>query len=550
MNSDPKFGFRLGEWQAYPLRNLLVGPPGEVHIEPKVMQVLEQLAANAGEVVERDHLLETLWGGRAMSDEPLTRCIATLRRVLDDSPKEPRFIQTIPKHGLADELSNQLTKVRGVRVAARTSAFAFKGENKDITEIARQLRVAFILTGSVRQADDQLRIAVQLTEASSGFNVWSETWDRQFTDIFEIQDEIARAVTDALRVELLNEIPAAQRTDPQAYALYLKGREAYFERVEPDAGEAGPQLDEALSLLTHALALDPEYAPAWAQVAWTHFQRGQWMREDPSDVFALAEAAAHRAISIDPANASALTALGAVSDLWHRDSVSAAKWYGKALSVAPRSPLLLNYYRLLFDRHEASAGSLNIAIAVYEYDPLNIRTLLNLALTYWTSGMREAAREHLELARQMQPNANRVLVFDASFAYMEGDFEKAARLSESGHQVIYSCAMHRLGAHEEARSLLKKLRESESPYALSLAEVNACIGEHDRAFEWLQRAYEQRLPMLRNIRTNYYLESLRDDPRWDELVSRVGLSDELIAPMRSFVDEVTLFDHPSRMRND
>lgn len=99
MNSDPQIGFRLGDRYAYPLRNLLVGPPGEIHIEPKVMQVLEQLAANAGEVVEREYLLSTLWGGRAMSDEPLTRCVATLRRVLDDSAKEPTFIQTIPKRG-------------------------------------------------------------------------------------------------------------------------------------------------------------------------------------------------------------------------------------------------------------------------------------------------------------------------------------------------------------------------------------------------------------------------------------------------------------------
>ncbi|MBT8097384.1 MAG: winged helix-turn-helix domain-containing protein [Woeseia sp.] len=630
MNSDQQVGFRLGVWRAYPLRNMLVGPPGEIHIEPKVMQVLEQLAANAGEVVERDHLLETLWGGRAMSDEPLTRCVATLRRVLDDSAKEPKFIQTIPKRGyrlvcdvetlarssepassgnesspvgrrglaaigiafllvvvayttwqqfadesphltvdgvvadgvtsnsvavlpfanlgpdpdneylsdgLADELSNQLTQVPGVKVAARTSAFAFKDKNTDITDIARQLRVAYVLTGSVRQSEDRLRISAQLTEAGSGFHLWSETWDRSFTDIFDIQDEIAGAVIAALRVQLLNEVPSTRRTDPNAYDFYLRGQEAYFASLEPDHGETAPQMDQALSLLTHALAIDPQYAPAWAQVAWIHFQRAQWMRSDATQAFALAEAAARRAIDIDPDNTLALSALGAIYDLSHWDSVSAAEWFGKALTDAPDNAVLLNYLRNLLGKHEAYESSLPTAEAAYRNDPLNVQTLLNLALTYRNSGMQAAAREHLALARRMEPQAVRVQVFDALFAYLDGEYERAAVLAEVVNPVIQVCALFKLHGEDEVRDVLREMQNEKSLDALALARISACTGEHERAFELLQEAHDERVHMLRWMRTDYFLADLRDDPRWDELTEKIGVSDDLLVKMRALIGD-------------
>lgn len=632
MNSDPQIGFRLGDWRAYPLRNVLVGPQGEVHIEPKVMQVLEQLAASAGEVVERDRLLDTLWGGRAMSDEPLTRCIATLRRVLNDSPKDPSFIQTIPKRGyrlvcdvealtsateppqsdgsflsrhrssvmmagavlivlvavfsgwrdlsddspnlavdgvvadgsapnsvavlpfanlgpdseseylsdgLADELSNQLTRVEGVRVAARTSSFAFKGQNADITDIARQLRVAYVLTGSVRQADDQLRISAQLTDASSGFHVWSETWDRHFTDVFDIQDEIARAVVGALRVELLNEVPAAPRADPDAYALYLKSREAYFARVEPGLDERRPQLEDALSLVTHSLAVDPDYAPAWSHLAWIHFQRGQWTKGNPGEIFALAEAAAQRALSLDPENAGALSVMGSIYDLSHWDSVAAAEWYSRALAAAPDHVGIQLSAGILFSRHGASEGWLPSADTVLDHDPLNVGRIINFALSHWNRGMHDAAREHLELARRLNPDAARIQIFEALFAYLEGDFDTAARLAEPVQPVIRLCALYSMGKDEESRDVLREMQATGPPDTVSLAEASACTGDTDQAFEWLQHAYEERHPALRWIRTNHFLTSLHGDARWDDIVEKAGVGDEYLPRMRSFFSAAT-----------
>ena len=627
MNSDLQIGFRFGNWRAYPLRNLLIGPGGEVHIEPRVMQVLEQLAASAGEVVERDRLLDTLWGGRAMSDEPLTRCIAALRRVLDDTAKDPRYIQTIPKRGyrfvcevealttatetkdtnhrflsrnrrrftvagvalvaalvvvgswryfaadppdisvqgaiegdtapksvavlafanlgpdagseyladgLADELANRLTKVRGLRVAARTSSFAFKDRNADITDIARQLRVAYVVTGSVRQSQDHLRISAQLTDAKNGFHVWSDTWDRNFTDVFDIQDEIARAVIGALRVELLNEIHAAPRADPEAYALYLKSREAYFAKVEPGVDERLPNLEDARALVTHALAVDPDYAPAWSQLAWIDFQRGQWTKGNPDEIFASAEAAARRALSLDPENASALSVLGSINDLAHWDSLAAAEWYSRALAAAPDHTGIQLSVRTLFTRHGASEGWLPSADAALERDPLNVGRIINLALHYWNAGDHDAARENLEAARRVNADAGRIRVFEALFAYLEGDFDAAARLAADVHPVIRLCAMHSMGRTERARDILREIEASGPPDAMSLAQANACLGDEDAAFGWLQRAYEQRHPLLRSIRTSHLLVELHGDDRWNELVEKAGVSDEHLPGMRSF----------------
>ena len=267
MSNDLHSGYQVGDWQVFPLRNVLAGDDGEVHLEPKVMQLLDRLAADAGEVVSREQLLQDLWGNRAVSDEPLTRCVAALRRVLDDSPKDPQYIQTIPKRGyrlvcpvtslppsesvptsadasryswpralwaviasfavlltlyagnrmleneddgspaslvsgsavdttdiesiavlpfenlspdpaneyladgLAAELLDRLTAVPELKVAARKSAFSFENQDADVTEIARRLRVAHVLVGSVRQSGERLRISVRLVNAASGFHV-------------------------------------------------------------------------------------------------------------------------------------------------------------------------------------------------------------------------------------------------------------------------------------------------------------------------------------------------------------------------------------------
>lgn len=622
MTVDIRNGFRLGGWRAYPLRNLLIGPAGEVRVEPKVMQLLERLAANAGDVVERDELLEKLWGGRAVSDEPLTRCVATLRRVLDDSPKDPEYVQTIPKRGyrlvcpveplesamegsasdapgtptrrrlltgsvavlavfaagyfgyrllqddgadtsevaaetavavtppvhsiavlpfanlspnpdneylsdgLAAELLNQLTAIPELRVAARTSAFAFKGRDADVSEIARQLRVAHVLAGSVRQSGDRLRISAQLIEADSGYHVWSNTWERPFTDVFEIQDEVTASVVESLRVELLGDIPPAQRADPEAYKLFLKSLERYREKAEPDIGEKGPtRQEEALSLVMHAISIDPDYAPAWSLLAEIQANQAlwMWMQEDNEQGYARARASAERALRLDPADEDALRLLATIAINSDWDFTTAALWFRKALDANPGDPATLNAIDVMYAYLGRPAPA--FVRDVDERDPLNVAVMLNRALGYRAKGEFDDAREQLEKVRRIAPDAGRLAVFEAMFALLDGDFEKAARLADGVNPPIHLCALERLGRHDQALAGLEEQKGESRP--VGVADTYACWGDVDNAFDWLQRAYDERLWSVVAVRDSLLLETLHDDPRWERFLRQVGVSDDV-----------------------
>lgn len=639
MKGDIQIGFRLGDWRAYPLRNLLVGSAGEIHIEPKVMQVLEYLANNAGEVVEREQLLEDLWNGRAMSDEPLTRCIATLRRVLDDSAKEPRYIQTIPKRGyrivcavhpleqatgaapmsssggatrrralyatavgfalamaayvayhlvdrattesprvavegalpsqppvrsiavlpfanlspepdnaylsdgLAAELLNLLTEIPDLKVAARTSAFAFKGKDVDAREIARQLHVAYILSGSIRQSGERLRISAQLIEAGDGYHVWSNTWERHFADIFEIQDEIAVAVVDSLRLALLDDVPTTERADPEAYALYLKSENVTYAKREPVIGEEeSDRFERAVSLLTHAIAIDPDYAPAWGLLASIRLNQAQWAKSNHEEAYARAKASALRALSLNPNETRALVVLGNVDQLWTWDSQSAARWYKKALTATPHHPGALNSIYVLFE--QIGLDGHPYLREAYDRDPLNLTRSLNLALSYRRMGRLDAAREQLEKVRQTAPDTVRLRAFEALFAYLDGDFEEAAQLAEEVNAPLRACALHGLGRFEESQAELEKIRNLDSPPAWDVASAYACWNDKDNSFAWLERAYEGHDPFLRYIR-HPTLENIRGDPRWEDLARRVGVSDQDAEKVRVIIGEMDSNDESS-----
>lgn len=619
MSADLERGFTLGDWRVYPLRNLLDGPAGEVRIEPKVMQVLERLAAARGEVVERDTLLHDVWGERALSDEPLTRCIATLRRELGDSSRDPNYIQTIPKRGyrlvcpveplasgatppevsdsakksrrvlaafggvtgaalavfaiyvfvsnepaeapqisvegamtsdapirsiavlpfanlspdpendylsdgLASELQNRLTRIPDLKVAARTSAFSFKGEDRDVTEIARQLRVAHLLTGSVRQSGDKLRISAELVDGTDGYHIWSESWEQEFSDIFEIQDAITESVVASLRIELLDQDLAIERTDPEAYALYLEAQEMVHEPVT--GSDPAEQFEAAISKMLEAVAIDPDYAPAWSSLASMQVSMAEWtFEQDTAPVYASARASARRALSLDPDDARALRALGYIDMLREWDTVSAARWFGKALLAAPGDAATLTAVGYLYSRLRPGQ-SMGMLEDVEDYDPLDTTALLNRVFGSLYEGDLDAARRFLGEATQVEPDAIRVRAAEGLIAYLDGDFESALRLATDSTPSMRACALYRLGRTGEADRELDELVSAAPFTAYHVAAVHACRGDADSAFEWLNRAWENRHPALLTIRGNWYMSPLHGDPRWPLLLEKIGVSDK------------------------
>lgn len=461
------------------------------------------------------------WFFMGDAEPPPTHSIAVLPFANLSPEAESEYLSD----GLATELTGLMTTIPDFKVAARTSAFAFKGRDVDVTDIAQQLRVQHILSGSVQQSGDRLRITAQLVDGQDGYHVWSNSWDLGLTDIFDIQDEIATAVIGSLQIQLLRDMPAAQRADPEAYTYYLQGKRAFAEDNEPNVGERGERHARALSLTTHALAIDPEYAPAWGQLAGIQFNQAQWMTSDQAEAFARAEASAHRALELDPNQVAALSVLGSVSDGWHWDAESAAKWYKRALTAAPGDASTLNAISVLYGRLGRPDTAHQYQLAANDRDPLNSQRAINLALSFWRQGELDAAREQLARARHIAPDAVRIQVFEALFASLEGDYESVVRYSEKSNRVLFACALHKMERLEESLAVLKELQSADPPGATSIAVLYGCLNDKDSAFAWLQRAYEEHDVALRWLRDNMAIENLQDDPRWEGLLQKVGVSD-------------------------
>ncbi len=424
--------------------------------------------------------------------------------------------------GLSEELLNLLAKIPELKVVARTSAFAFKNKDTDATEIARQLRVAHILEGSVRQSGDRLRITAQLIDASNGYHLWSNTWERTLTDVFAIQDEIAAAVVDSLRVTLLGKIPKAQRTDPEAYSLLLKSR-------VPARRFTKEGFEEASRLLIQALAIDPEVAQGWSELARNQVNQALWTEVKLEEGFARAQVSAQRALSLDPNDALAMVMLGAVEMSWNWDFVAAGEWFRKAREVAPGDATSLTGLAYLTRNFGRADAALELFQEAVDRDPLNMAALGNLASANTRAGRFDIAWSHIEAMKQIDPESAYITGRDRAIEYDQGNFEEALRLADQidspNNDVSRACALHSLGRFAEAQAELDGLQQRDAPHAFNVADVYACWGEEDMAFEWLELAYEEHDPNLITLRDSGY-QILHDDPRWEALLQKLGLSDE------------------------
>jgi TolB-like protein/DNA-binding winged helix-turn-helix (wHTH) protein/Flp pilus assembly protein TadD len=465
---------------------------------------------------------QTVTGG-VIPGEPPVHSIA----VLPFANLSPAPDSDYLSDGLAAELLDQLTALPQLKVVARTSAFAFKDKDGDVTEIARQLRVTHILAGSFRQSGDRLRISAELVDASNGYHVWANTWNRTFTDIFDVQDEIATSVVGALRMELLNERLRTKRADPEAYKLYLRSKEVFAEQREPDIGKRGiDRLEEALSLIMQAIAIDPDYAPAWTHLAWMQFDLAQWKDGGYADAYARAISSAQRALAVDPTERGALVLLGAIDLTWTWDYESAARWYMKALIASPGHPRTLRAIAMMYRDLERPLPA--HFPEVLDADPVDVQSKLNQVFFKLLDGRLDDASEQLEDVRKIAPDAIRFRIFEALLAYYEEDYEKAVRLAEDQGD-IRSCALYKLQRYDEAQAELEKIQTIAKSHAyLVVAGIYACQGDNDNAFAWLQRAYEAHEYRLVSIRTGYpLLRSLRDDPKWEALLEQIRISDDV-----------------------
>jgi TolB-like protein/DNA-binding winged helix-turn-helix (wHTH) protein/Flp pilus assembly protein TadD len=448
--------------------------------------------------------------------------------VLPFADLSPRKDQEYFSDGLADELITDLTKISGLKVVARSSTFQFKGKNEDLRRVGQKLGVANVLEASVRKEGNRVRITAVLTKVGDGSQLWSETYDREITHIFSAQDEIARAVTDALQVKLLSasdaEVSASSRsTNPEAYQAYLQGQ--YFAA----RGQDKEDLNKALSYADQAIKLDAKYAPAWAQRSQVLERLARVSLIDSADGFRRARESAERAIGLDAGSATAYMTLALIQMNHDWDWEGADASLKKAGLLQPGSAAVLGIRAHL----ARILGRVEEAIRLYEQaialDPLRADFQLALGYELYVAGRNEEAPAALQKAQELNPQLSSLHLTNGQVLLAEGRWQSASveMQKETGEWEKLSgeaLAYHALGRREESDKALKRLIAThQSDAAYQIAEAYAYRGEIDKAFAWLNRSYLQRDPGTPEFKTDPLMKSLRQDPRYAELLKKMRL---------------------------
>ncbi|MGH7725734.1 MAG: protein kinase domain-containing protein [Candidatus Eiseniibacteriota bacterium] len=435
--------------------------------------------------------------------------------------------------GLTEEMLNVLAKNPGLRVAGRTSSFAFKGKNEDLREIGQKLGVATLLEGSVRRAGNRVRITAQLVKAADGFHLWSETYDRVLDDIFAVQDDIAQSVAAAMNVALLGRSSTTGHGDGETYDLFLQARHLMMQGP-------GPSLVRAGELLREVLERSPENARAWAELARVHATRAAHGFSPVLEGYGSARKAVESALALDDKLPQAYEVLAYIlSAFEHRWAESAAA-LEQARALAPGDGGILSSSAI----GEAIAGNLEKAFQLsaraIKLDPLNAYAhQLRARVLEWCRRDREAEIEY-RTALELSPGIVMAHTFVGRLLVLQGrhkeGLETIAKELSSGYR-NYGLAMahHEIGDREASDRALAALLAEGEDWAFQIACAHAARGEKDAAFEWLERAYFLRdsgIPLTALARP---LESLHTDPRWPKFLDRIGLRP--VAPPASPLSE-------------
>lgn len=434
--------------------------------------------------------------------------------------------------GLTEELLNLLSKVNGLRVVARTSSFAFKGKNDDISRIGSQLRVAHILEGSVRTSGDQLRVTAQLIDVRTGYHMWSQTYDRELRDVFKLQDEISAAIVKTLSPRLL---PKAQRlttatSSIDAYQHYLRGRFHWHQKAQP-------ALHRALEFFSAAIREDAAYAPAYAGLAdtWLSLVDTDPARTDESERLDRAEAAAFKALELDPALAEGHTSLGHV--YIHRWKWRESEHYlRRACELNPGYAVGHQYLAIML----TLTGNFDEGIAAIrraqQLDPLALAIHGTAGyLLYEARRYREAEqqlRDVLQLdATREGPHMRLGMVLMMQSRYDEAlqHLNEAMRLRGVSPTALPMIALTQLkaGRTDEARATTARVEQEFDHGRVSrfyTAALLAELGEHERALAILEEMADSQHSALVDLAVEPILDPLRGQPRFQALLQRMGLA--------------------------
>jgi eukaryotic-like serine/threonine-protein kinase len=440
--------------------------------------------------------------------------------------------------GLADELLSVLAKIRGLRVAARTSSFRFKGVHDDTAVIGEKLNVATILEGSLRKSGNRVRISVQLVKARDGYQLWSETYDRTLDDIFAVQDDIAQSVVRELRATLLGEVSGSGASgevraevaeaargrgrDTESYRLTLQGS-----FLTMRAG--GNDIEQATGYLSRAIELEPDNPSAWAWLSVAQALTATTGRGELHQHMRRARASAQRALTLEPNLAQAHMAMGLVQQWYDFDWGGAEVSLRKAAALAPgaaNAQHALGILSLIRGRFEDGEAFCRRAV---ELDPLSVPAHRFLAHSLAALGRLEESEAAIAKALELSPEALGLRGYLAMLMLQRGRTADALAVATSeparyARLMATAAAHYACGHRTESDEALQRLIEDHGDDgAFQIAEVHSFRGNHDAAFEWLDRAYLQRDPGLVTMKRDFYLRALHSDRRWDALLRKMRL---------------------------
>jgi len=576
----PSQFYEFGPFYVDASQRLLARDGTPVPLTPKVFDTLLHLVQRSGRVLGKDELMRAIWPDTAVEENNLNQNISILRRVLGDGRSERRYIATVPGHGyqfvaevkpsrershplspgdgasiavlpfanlsadssnqyfcdgLAEELINALAKLEQIRVVARTSAFSFKGKEADIREIGRKLKVSTVLEGSVRKSGNRLRITVQLINAVNGYHLWSERYDSEMQDIFDVQDEITLAIVGALKLKLLGKEKSAilkhHTGNPKAYLLYLKGQ-YYRWKTAPE------EFRKCCDYFERAVNADPAFALGYFGLNSYYGYGSAWGVLPPDEGWPKAHAALTKALELDGTLPEAHLSLAAFLLVHDRNWAGAEKEIKRVLALNPKLAEIHHLYSFYF----LTLGRFDDAITegrrALESDPLSLIYGRSLGMCLYFSRRYDEAiaqyhetleldqnnvsvHELLGIAYEQQGRRGEAIAEWQKTAVLTGDHELAASLGSARAEADLARAVG-----ERARRSLEQASEKARTgwYVPAIEHARAWIriGDSEQAFCSLEKASSECNVFALLLNSDPFYDSLRADERFEHLRQLIG----------------------------
>jgi TolB-like protein/Tfp pilus assembly protein PilF len=566
--------FEFGPFRIDRTERLLRRGSEVIPLTPKAIETLLVLAANGGRVVEKDELIRHVWPDTFVEEGSLARNISLLRKVLGGGPDDADYIETVPRRGyrfvapvretrdasgasrslavlpmanlsndpsqdfftdgMTDELISYFMRIEALRVASRTSVMVYKGVNKPLRQIARELDVNWVVEGTVLQSGGRVRISARLIDGATERHLWAETYEKDMRNVLALQSEVASDIAREIRVKVSlperAKLAQSRSVNPDAYQDYLRGRFFLNKRTTND-------LKRAREYFQTAVEKDPSYAPAYSGLAdaYALLASSGYDVMAPREAMPLAKAAAMNALQIDNSLAEAYAALGYVTLVYDWDWPAAERYIARAIELNPAYATAHQWRgELLVARSQPQEAAIAFHRAL-ELDPLSIPCNLGLGWSHYFSRSYDLAIEQYRRTLEIAPDVPMALYgLGLSYHHKQlpkdglNEFKQAyASFADAAAAMMLVGVTHGLaGDRKAAETELAKLQELASQKyvpAVYSAFIYVALNDLDNAFEWLKQACEERSSYLIFLNVQPSMDNLRADARFQELLRAVGL---------------------------